>query len=302
MRNILTIVFRLTVSCLLAGVVMGATFMATNKAKKHNEHVREQKVMLNLLGYSEKKPAPETLSMHELHRYIVSEGDAIFTGYLLPLAGESPGKYAFVTIDLDGNFYSRNDVNLTAREIEEGGASEQAIAVALGDGKTIRYTNQIIVVSNGGQRLGYLLPRKFPGFKTFISVMLALEPDFSIRGLEIMEHEEDPGLGGEIVQDYFKKQFKGKSFETAKNLEVVKTPMPEEYRRVLEAETDGQISEEEVERLKTQYSDGDIYALTGATISSRAVTNGVKRILKKTSYRMAILDRVLAEQQIAVPF
>ena len=53
----------------------------------------------------------------------------------------------------------------------------------------------------------YLIPREFPGFKTFIEVMLALNPSLEIIGLEIMEHEEDPGLGGDNDQDYFKKQF-----------------------------------------------------------------------------------------------
>ena len=42
--------------------------------------------------------------------------------------------------------------------------------------------------------------------------MLALDPQFSLLGLEILEHEEDPGLGAEIEQDYFRNQFKGKSF------------------------------------------------------------------------------------------
>ena len=58
MKEILTIVFRLTVSCLLAGLVLGGGFMLTSKAKLHNEHVNAQRVMLSLLGYSEDNPAP----------------------------------------------------------------------------------------------------------------------------------------------------------------------------------------------------------------------------------------------------
>ena len=41
MKMILTIIFRLTVSCLIAGTIMGMTFIVTNKAKKANDQARE---------------------------------------------------------------------------------------------------------------------------------------------------------------------------------------------------------------------------------------------------------------------
>lgn len=299
MKDILTIIFRLTVACLLAGLIMGTAFVFTNKAKKHNLHVNEQKVMLSLLGYSATNPAPESVVMHEVYRYIVSEGESLRMGYLLSLRD---GSFSFVTIDLAGKFLAQYPVAVAAEKVAEEGERSQAITAAIGAGKTIRYADQTIVVTNDGKRTAYLLPGRFPGFKTFISAILALDQNFSILGLEIMEHEEDPGLGGEIVQNYFKNQFKGKELETVKKLEVVKTPLPEEYRAALEAGTQGKMEQEEVARIQNQYKDHDIYALTGATISSRSVTNGVKAMVKKFAYRLAILDRVLAEQHIAVPF
>ena len=51
MKEIITIVVRLTLTCLLAATVMGLCFIFTSNAKKHNEHVKEQKVMYELLGY-----------------------------------------------------------------------------------------------------------------------------------------------------------------------------------------------------------------------------------------------------------
>ncbi|MFH1020688.1 MAG: FMN-binding protein [Pseudomonadota bacterium] len=298
MKNILTIIFRLTVACLLAGLVMGAAFIATNKAKKHNIHVNEQKVMLSLLGYSEKNPAPESVAMHEVYRYLVGEGEALAMGYLLPLRDNS---FSFVTIDLAGGFLAQTPVAISAEKAVEEGERTPAIVAAIGAEKPLRYADQTIVVTNGGKRMAYLLPGRFPGFKTFIGAILAVSQDFSILGLEIMEHEEDPGLGAEITQRYFKNQFKGKPLETVKKLEVVKTPLPEEYRKALEADKSG-LGAEEVASIQEQYKDNDIYALTGATISSRSVTNGVKAMVKKFAYRLAILDRVLGEQHIAVPF
>ena len=51
-----------------------------------------------------------------------------------------------------------------------------------------------------------------------------------------------------------------------------------------------------------KYQDNDIYALTGATISTVAVSNGVRGIVKKFAYRMGVLDKVLQEQNIVVSF
>lgn len=298
MKDILTIIFRLTVACLLAGLVMGTAFIATNKAKKHNIHVNEQKVMLSLLGFSAQNPAPDSVAMHEMYRYLVGEGEELTMGYLLPL---QDGTFSFVTIDLAGTFVAQTPVALVAEKATEEGERTQAVGAAIGADKLLRYADQTIVVTDNGKRMAYLLPGRFPGFKTFIGAMLALDQDFTIRGLEIMEHEEDPGLGAEIDQEYFKNQFKGKPLETVKKLEVVKTPLPEEYLKALEAGKSG-LGAEEVARIQEQYQDDDIYALTGATISSSAVTSGVKAMVKKFAYRLAILDRVLAEQHIATPF
>ena len=101
-------------------------------------------------------------------------------------------------------------------------------------------------------------------------MILAIDPAFTLLGLEVMEHEEDPGLGGEIVQDYFKGQFTGKDFATIKNIKVAKLPLPDDYQQALEAEKSG-LNEAEVARIRALYSDKDIYALTGATISSRSL-------------------------------
>lgn len=303
MKDILTIIFRLTVSCLLAGIVMGATFVFTNKAKLHNAEVREQKVMLGLLGYSAGKTAPASLKLHPVYRYLVNSGGVSSIGYLLPTSGSGEAAYVFVNLGLDGNFLSQKPVRLEAVKAAEANERDAAVIAALGSGLECRYVDQTIVVTDGGQRKAYLLPGEFPGFKTFINVILAVDPAFTVTGLEIMEHEEDPGLGGEIVQGYFKNQFRGKTYEALKKLGVVKEPLPEEYRRVLENDKNGgSLGADEVAKVEASYGDKNIYALTGATISSRSVTNGVKAIVNKFAYRIGILDRVLREQQIVVPF
>ncbi len=298
MKNIITIIIRLTLSCILAGAVMGTTYIFTSNAKKHNEHVNEQRVMFGLLGYNKTNPAPESMAMHEVYRYVVTEGETLTLGYLVPLKEHS---FSFVTIDLDGKFLAATPVDISHGLVIDNNERNKVIASTLGSEKSLRYADKTIIVTDNGQRKAYLLPGAFPGFKTFISVMLALDPSFTILGLEVMEHEEDPGLGGEIVQDYFKNQFKGKPFAVLKKLDVVKTPIPDDYLKALEAKKSG-MTEQDIATIQEQYKDKDIYALTGATISSLAVTNGAKGIVKKFAYRISILDTVLQEQKIAVPF
>jgi electron transport complex protein RnfG len=128
--------------------------------------------------------------------------------------------------------------------------------------------------------------------------MMALSPDFTVLGFEVLEHEEDPGLGGEIEQDYFKNQFKGKSYEVLKGLDVVKAPIPSDYMEALELK----VSAEDLESVMSKYRGNDIYALTGATISTVAVTSGLKGMVKKFAYRVNVLDTVVREQKIAVSF
>jgi len=294
MKDILTIIIRLTPSCILAATVMGSAFLVTNKAKKHNEHVNEQNVRYALLGYSQEKPIPESMTLHEIYRYIVSDRNGQSIGYLLP------GKEGliFVTIDMAGKIVENKPVQIDEAKIREKEERDKVIREIVGGGKDVSFADQTIVVTENGKRKAYLLDGKFTGFKTFIGVMLALDPQFSLLGLEILEHEEDPGLGAEIEQDYFRNQFKGKSFENLKGLDVVKEPMPDAYFQALE----GNVSESDAAAILKQYVDHDIYALTGATISSRAVSNGVKGIVKKFAYRLNILDSVLADEKIAVAF
>jgi electron transport complex protein RnfG len=297
MKDILTIIFRLTLTCLVAGLIMGGGFILTNKAKQHNEHFNEQRVMLSLIGYSKSNPAPETMELHEVYRYVVTEGETLSVAYLLP----EHESFVFVNIGLDGRFIGQYPVDIDADKVVKASDRDSAILTALGAGKAIRFADQTIVVTDNGKRQAYLLPGEFTGFKTFIKVILAVDLRFTVMGLEIMEHEEDPGLGGEIVQDYFKGQFTGKDFDAIKKIKVEKLPIPDEYLQALEADNNG-LKEEEVARIRALYSDKNIYALTGATISSKSVTNGAKGIVKKFAYRMSILDRVLDKQQIAVPF
>jgi H+/Na+-translocating ferredoxin:NAD+ oxidoreductase subunit G len=301
MKQILRITIGLVISCLIAGTIMGGAYVLTAKAKKHNEHQKEQDTMLGLLGYGSGHPAPSALKLYSIYRYVIDEKGSKYLGYVFPVKKGNDIGYSLLTIDLDGKFHAYHELTLGPEQALDAAEREKALAAAVKGPANFVYSDETVVASLDGKRLAYLLPGQFQGFKTFIKVMLALDPTYKILGLEIMENEEDPGLGGDIVQDFFKNQFKDKPYQKIKQLEVVKEPLPEDYRKALEAKK-GSMSAEELNRILAKYQDSDIYALTGATISSKAVTDGVKGMVRRFAYRVEVLDRVVQSQHLPVAF
>ena len=304
MKQILRITIGLTISCLIAALVMGSVFTVTDKAKKHNEHQNIQNTMLELLGYTKANPAPSDLKLYAIYRYVVEDGEKKYLGYMMPVEKDGEKGYQLLLITLAGKFAASYDLPIASEEAIEAPNREKVLKGVLEPPKRFAYADSTVIAKLGEKRLAYLLPGEFPGFKTFISVMLALDPSFKILGLEIMEHEEDPGLGAEIEEEYFKNQFEGKTFDKVKELSVVKEPLPDDYRKYLETQKwgKGAFTEEEIESLRRKYKDQDIYALTGATISSQSVTDGVKGMIKRFTYRVEILDEVILQQNIPTAF
>ncbi len=304
MKEIIKITLALTITCVIAASAMGLTFTVTAKPKKHNHHMNIYNAMLNLLGFGEANPAPSDLKFLNVYRYIVEDGDKKYLGYMVPVEKGSEEAYDMVLIDLAGNFVEKYEVPISSEKAAEAPDRATALQKVLAAPKTFVYADASVVATSGGKRLGYVLPGKFPGFRTFIHALVAMDSKFELLGLEIMEHEEDAGLGDEIEQEYFRNQFKGKTYEKLKSLKVVKKPLPTEYKKYLETRkwTEGMFTEEQISEIQKQYKDADIYAITASTISSVAVTKGVKKVAKKFAYRIGKLDSVLKEQKIHVAF
>ena len=106
------------------------------------------------------------------------------------------------------------------------------------------------------QDIGYIVEGYGKGYSSYIHVLASVDKNFILRKISILGHGETPGLGDEIEKDYFLDQFVGKG---ADNLVLIK----------------GETADK-------------IQAITGATISSRAVTedgvkNGVLMLKEKLS-------------------
>jgi electron transport complex protein RnfG len=289
----------------VAATAMGLTYTLTAKAKKHNHHMNVYNAMLDLLGYGPDNPAPEDLEFLSIYRYIIEEGDQMFLGYMVPVEKAGEEAYEMVMVDLDGNFAKKIEVPISVEGAEEVHDRAKALEqVFTAENQSFSYQDAAVVATSGGKRMGYVLPGKFPGYRTFIHTLVAMDPNFELLGLEIMEHEEDAGLGAEMEEPYFKNQFQGITYEKLKTLKVIKEPLPEEYRRYLEREQleEGALTKEQVEEIQKKYKDADIYAITASTITSRAVTNGVKNVAKKYAYRINKLDSILENQGIHAAF
>jgi electron transport complex protein RnfG len=103
----------------------------------------------------------------------------------------------------------------------------------------------------GDTLVGYCLKITTTGYNGFIRMIVGIDLKGIIKGVRVLEHAETPGLGGKIdeikvgeKEPWFLEQFEGKP---AKTIEVKK----------------------------------DIQAITGATISSRAVTDAIRETVNE---------------------
>lgn len=108
-----------------------------------------------------------------------------------------------------------------------------------------------MVGKKAGQTVGYVIVHTGPGFQGNITAAFAVDPGFEkVLGLEVLEQVETPGLGARITEEGWRSQFKGLLLP----LEVVKGKRQNPHQ---------------------------VEAITGATISSRSLTNLVNEGVKK---------------------
>lgn len=100
------------------------------------------------------------------------------------------------------------------------------------------------------------------GYSGNIAIMVGIDPEGTVSGIEILSHSETPGLGDKIVLPEFKNNFSGKNLDNA------------DWR----VKKDG----------------GEFDQITGATISPRAVVGAVRKGLE---FYRDNRDAVLAEPQ-----
>jgi len=291
LKELISITVNLTVVCFFAGAVLGATYLGTQHAKEQNLAKRETHLRLSLLGLGADKAAPAGLKMESIRRFLVhTEGEPLMA--YLTYRGADASRY-LVLFTMDGQ---ERGVIQSGGIAEAGDISQHLAGILPQQLKVTRVQplEDYLVALKDGQVVGYLLSGSTLGFKAAIRLMVALNPDLSVRGVAIIESEEDPGLGAETSEPYFKNQFVGKDAQEVAKLTVTTKPLPEEYRRILESDPNGNFGPQDMEEVKKSFSHSPIYAVTGATISSSAVTRGVQRVVNRFAYRLQLVQKALA--------
>ena len=117
--------------------------------------------------------------------------------------------------------------------------------------------NEVYKAMQDGEFAGYVVNVASKGYGGDIAIIVGVNTDKEITGVVISSHNETAGLGANAVKEDFRDQYKGKTYP------------------VLSKDEPG--------------SDQAVDALTGATITSRAVTSGVDAVAD-------LIDKLIKEQ------
>ena len=131
-----------------------------------------------------------------------------------------------------------------ATELSQSGMEINPLSVGVDKaGKTVRYN--VYETKSDGKLAGWVTKSAGQGYADKIEILIGFDPGMDkITGLFVLDQKETPGLGNKILEDTWRGQFLDKS--TAKPL----TPVKGKSR-----------------------ASNEIDAITGATISSKAVTD-----------------------------
>ncbi len=281
-REMMRMTLGLTVVCLLASMILGGFYLWTEPAKARNVAAREQQLIRQLL---ELTPSAE---VQEIRRYLLWRGSQLEIFYMTPRQ--------LIQFDANGDLLGTNEVPEAVRETSAPAEKDNWVEANSGatDGDDFRYVGRFFSGIEADKVAGYIIEGEIPGFKTWIRFFVAINSDYSLRGIEIIEHEEDPGLGDQITEPYFKNQYAGREFDAIRDIKVTKDPLPKDWEDAVTM-LGGDLGFSE---WITRYADElpshpDIHAITGATISSVAVTDGVKRALGNFRKRMNLVENYL---------
>ena len=275
------IAFGLTFVCLIAAVILAAVYYITEPAKARNVQAREQKLITELLGLS------KNAQVHEIRRYLRWQESNLKVIYLMPTI--------LLTLDDQGVEIDRADVPDEIRSSNSTDAKDTWVKDTIQATKIERFkfAGRFFVGRDNDQLAGYVVEGLTPGYKTWIRFFLALDSEFRLRGLEVITHEEDPGLGAEITERYFKNQFAGRDFSAITDIKVTKDPLPSTWKKSLQELGTSAFPEWFKRHAVELQQNPNIHAITGATISSEAVTNGVKKALRNFRKRLQTVESQL---------
>ncbi len=264
--EMLRITLSMAVACALGAAVLGGVYVATDRYQRAARLATEGRAIGELLGLD------RSASVLEVRQYLSADGNqVVYVAHPFGAAGpERRLRFA-----LDGRPVSAGG--------DEGGPAAEA--------RAMRPLGRLFLARRDGAVAGFVVEGSARGYKNRIRFMIGLTKEFEIAGVRVVEHEEDPGLGAEVAAPAFEGQFVGRPASGLPALGVTRDPMPEDWRAAL-AELERTPVAAWRERhlaLLARERSKPIYAVTGATISSRALTDGVRATVDHFRRRWALI-------------
>ncbi len=149
-------------------------------------------------------------------------------------------------------------------------------ASSFSDAKTVGGINYYEAKDANKKNIGYALYGDVQGYQSLIKFMVGIDLEGNISGLKILEHGETPGLGArmtevksdETLSSYIKGVFTTK--------EDNKTPQEPWFTQMFKSKFYKNLNVSKIE------SDSSaVHAITGATITTVCVVDGVKEVVGK---------------------
>lgn len=184
MREQNKIIVFATIICFACSLLLAGVYSALYKRIEQNKKDDIKKKVLSVFG--EKiydKNGKQILTQKEINKIF----DEKVKGFVL---------------DSDGKLCKRKFDSLTKEELNE----------RYGDAKLKKFYPFFIYKGSEGKEL-YAIHISGRGLWSVVKGFLAFEKDLeTVAGITFYEHNETPGLGGEVDQPYFQKEFVGKKF------------------------------------------------------------------------------------------
>ena len=148
-------------------------------------------------------------------------------------------------VQIKANNEARQEVLPNGDDFKELGDSEFKEAT-----KDTPMVEEIYEGLGGGEVVGYTIKTVISGYSGPVVVMTGIDMEGTIAGMKVVSNTETPGLGANASNEDFQDQYKEKS-------------------------ADG-----DIELVKNNPTEEQVEALTGATITSNAVTDSVNEAIK----------------------
>ncbi len=138
-----------------------------------------------------------------------------------------------------------NSITSPIVEAQQEAEIKNMLSGMFADMDDFKYEDEIYIIYQDSEIIGYAFLATGKGYGGKINILVGVDENFAIEDVVIISNTETPGLGSKITENSFTDQFKGMAAED------------------IALKKDG----------------GEVDAITGATISSKAVVEAIRKAM-----------------------